>query len=158
MSVNSLAYFFATVCFAIGGGALIISALFFVLHLIFEYNPERLGKSRGFLKSTKQKSNVSVYERSSPKAPQRLTMIIKNLSKSVYEYEVNGRKYRVRYTDPVKASQMPITATVVYLKRFPRISYVETDTNSHNFGIYAFAALIFAIVAVLGGISAIFKA
>ena len=151
-------FIFAIGCFAIGSASLITAAVLFILHLVFEHKPENLGKSRGFIKSTRQKNNVPVSERSSPKAPRRLTMIIKNLSKSVYEYEVNGRKYRVRYTDPVKASQMPITATVVYLKRFPRISYVETDTNSHNFGIYAFAALIFAIVAVLGGISAIFKA
>ena len=150
--------FFITVCVAIGGVSLIASLLLFILHLIFEHKPENLGKSRGFIKSTKQKNNVPVYERSSPKAPRRLTMIIKNLSKSVYEYEVNGKKYRVKYTEPVKASQMPLAATVVYLKHFPRISYVKTDTNSHNFGIYAFAALVIAIISVLGGISAIFKA
>ena len=148
--------FFITVCFAIGGVSLIASLLLFILHLIFEHKPENLGKSRGFIKSTKQKNNVPVYERSSPKAPRRLTMIIKNLSKSVYEYEVNGKKYRVKYTEPVKASQMPLAATIVYLKHFPRISYVKTDTNSHNFGIYAFAALVIAIISVLGGISAIF--
>ena len=147
---------FITVCFAIGGVSLIASLLLFILHLIFEHKPENLGKSRGFIKSTKQKNNVPVYERSSPKAPRRLTMIIKNLSKSVYEYEVNGKKYRVKYTEPVKASQMPLAATIVYLKHFPRISYVKTDTNSHNFGIYAFAALVIAIISVLGGISAIF--
>ena len=149
---------FITVCFAIGGVSLIASLLLFILHLIFEHKPENLGKSRGFIKSTKQKNNVPVYERSSPKAPRHLSMIIKNMSKSVYEYEVNGRRYRVRYTEPVKASQMPLTVWVVYLKLFPRISYVEADTNSHNFGIYAFAALMLAVVFVLGGISAIFKA
>ena len=150
--------FFITVCVAIGGVSLIASLLLFILHLIFEHKPENLGKSRGFIKSTKQKNNVPVYERSSPKAPRRLTMIIKNLSKSVYEYEVNGKKYRVKYTEPVKASQMPLAATVVYLKHFPRISYVKTDTNSHNFGIYAFAALMLAAVFVLGGVTAILKA
>ena len=150
--------FFITVCVAIGGVSLIASLLLFILHLIFEHKPEKLGKSRGFIKSTKQKNNVPVYERSSPKAPRRLSMIVKKLSRSVYEYEVNGKKYRVKYTEPVKASQMPLAATVVYLKHFPRISYVKTDTNSHNFGIYAFAALVIAIISVLGGISAIFKA
>ena len=150
-------FIFAIGCFAIGSASLITAAVLFILHLVFEHKPESLGKSRGFIKSTKQKNNVPVYERSSPKAPRRLTMIIKNLSKSVYEYEVNGRKYRVKYTEAVKASQMPLTVWVVYLKLFPRISYVETDTNSHNFGIYAFAALMIAIVFVLGGISAIFK-
>ena len=149
--------FFITVCVAIGGVSLIASLLLFILHLIFEHKPEKLGKSRGFIKSTKQKNNVPVYERSSPKAPRRLTMIIKNLSKSIYEYEVNGKKYRVKYTEPVKASQMPLASTVVYLKHVPRISYVKTDTNSHNFGIYAFAALMLAAVFVLGGVSAIFK-
>ena len=148
----------ATVCFAVGGLSLAVSLLFLILHLIFEHKPEKLGKSRGFIKNTKQKNNVHVYERRSPKAPRHLSMIINNLSMSVYEYEVNGRKYRARYTEPVKASQMPLTVQVVYLKLFPRISYVETDTNSHNFGIYAFAALMLAAVFILGGISAIFKA
>lgn len=148
----------ATVCFAVGGLSLLVALLFLILYLIFEHKPEKLGKSRGFIKNTKQKNNVPVYERSSPKAPCRLSMIVKNLSRSVYEYEVNGRKYRARYTEPVKASQMPLTAWVVYLKLIPRISYVKTDTNSHNFGIYAFAALMMAIVSALGGISAIFKA
>ncbi len=147
----------ATVCFAVSGFSLIISLLFLILHLIFEHKSESLGKSRGFIKNTKQKNNVPVYERRSPKAPRHLTMIIKNLSKSIYEYEVNERKYRVKYTEAVKASQMPLTVWVVYLKLFPRISYVETDTNSHNFGIYAFAALMVAAVFVLGGVSAIFK-
>ena len=151
-------FIFAIGCFAIGGVSLIASLLLFILHLIFEHKPENLGKSRGFIKSTKQKNNVPVYERSSPKAPRRLTMIIKNLSKSVYEYEVNGKKYRVKYTEPVKASQMPLTVWVVYLKPFPRISYVETDTNSHNFGIYAFTALMLAVVFILGGVTAILKA
>ena len=59
---------FITVCFAIGGVSLIASLLLFILHLIFEHKPENLGKSRGFIKSTKQKNNVPVYERSSPKA------------------------------------------------------------------------------------------
>lgn len=149
-------FILATVCFAVGGLSLAVSLLFLILHLIFEHKPEWLGKSRGFIKNTKQKNNVPVYERSSPKAPRRLTMIIKNLSKSVYEYEVNGKKYRVKYTEPVKASQMPLTVWVVYLKLFPRISYIEADTNSHNFGIYAFATLVIAIISVLGGISAIF--
>ena len=148
---------FITVCFAIGGVSLIASLLLFILHLIFEHKPENLGKSRGFIKSTKQKNNVPVYERSSPKAPRRLTMIIKNLSKSVYEYEVNGRKYRVKYTELTSASQMPLSVQVIYLKCFPRISYVETNTNSHNFGIYALVALMLAVVAVLGGGTAIFK-
>ena len=147
----------AIVCFAVSGLSLIISLMFFILHLIFEHKPEGLGKTRGYIKNTKQKNNVPVYERRSPKAPRHLTMIIKNLSKSIYEYEVNERKYRVKYTEAVKASQMPLTVWVVYLKLFPRISYVETDTNSHNFGIYAFAALMVAAVFVLGGVSAIFK-
>ena len=151
-------FILSTVCFAAGGLSLIASLLLFVLHLIFEHKPEKLGKSQGFIKNTKQKNNVPVYEKSSPKAPRHTARRIKSLSKSVYEYDVSGRKYRVRYTEPVKASQMPLTVQVVYLKLFPRISYVETDTNSHNFGIYAFAALMLAVVFVLGGISAIFKA
>lgn len=46
----------ATVCFAVGGLSLVTSLLFFILHLIFEYKPEKLGKSRGFIKNTKQKT------------------------------------------------------------------------------------------------------
>lgn len=148
----------AIACFAVGGLSLVTSLLFLILHLIFEHKPEWLGKSRGFIKNTKQKNNVPVYKKSSPKAPRHTAMIIKSLSKSVYEYDVSGRKYRVRYTEPVKASQMPLTVWVVYMKLFPRISYVETDTNSHNFGIYAFAALMIAIVFILGGVTAILKA
>ena len=83
-------------------------------------------------------------------------MIIKNWSKSLYEYKVNDKTYKIHYIEYVTARQMPFVVQVIYLKKTPHIAYVKTDTNFHNFEIYSFATLMIAILFALYGISLIF--
>ena len=77
---------------------------------------------------------------------------IKDLSKSVYEYRVNGKTYKVSYVQFVPAGCMAFMEKVVYIKAFPRISYVESETNSPDFLINAFSALIIAVMLVILGV------
>lgn len=138
------------------GAALVVSAAFFCLYRTFEHRPEKLGTTTATLRQTRHKKNVPVYERNGFRAPPRVVMILKNWSKSVYEYTVNNKTRKIHYVDFVKARQMPRTVQVEYLRKFPKIAYVKTDTNSHNFEIYSFVSLLFAVMFALGGLSAIF--
>ena len=77
---------------------------------------------------------------------------IKDLSKSVYEYRVNGKAYKVSYVQFVPAGCMSLMERVVYIKACPRIAYVESETNSPDFLINAFCALIIAVMLVILGV------
>ena len=135
---------------------LFVSVVFFLLYCIFEYKPDKLGKATATLKYTKHRKDVPVYGRNSTFGPIRVVMIIKNWSKSLYEYKVNDKTHKIHYIEYVTSRQMPFVVQVIYLKKIPRIAYVKTDTNFHNFEIYSFVALMSAILFALCGISLIF--
>lgn len=136
--------------------SLLAAAGFFCLYRIFEYHPDKLGTVTATLKKTEHQNDLPVYERTVFRAPPRVVMIIKNWSKSVYEYAVNNKSYKIHYIDLVEARQMPYRVQVEYLLKFPKIAYVKTDTHFHHFDIYSFVSLMFAVMFALGGLSAIF--
>ena len=131
---------------------LVVAAFLFLIYRIFEYSPEKTSRTLGVLVSAKHKKDVPVYERSGHRAPRRIVMIIKNMTKGRYEYTVDGKSYRVRYTEFVKPRRMPTNVWVVYIKSMPRISYVKADTNFNNFEVYSFAALMFAVLGLIFGL------
>lgn len=147
---------FGIVLLSIGAISLIVSAILYVLYRIFEYKPAMLGSVSATLRSTEYKRDMPVYEKSGPRAPRRIVMVIQNWSKGRYEYTVNDKKYKLHYVDFVSPRQMPRIVRVVYLKKFPKIAFVKTDTNSHYFEIYALAALMFAVISAVWGLSVIF--
>lgn len=136
------------------GVLFIISLYYFYLYSVFEHKPDKICKTSGRLIRLKHKKNVPVYGRRRPDGPIRILFIIKDLSRGSYEYTVNNKKYKARYTKHSRANEMPLVADVIYLKNAPRIAYVKTVTDSHTFGFYSFGALMVGIMtSVLGTLS-----
>lgn len=136
--------------------AILAATVFFCLYRTFEHRPDKLGTVTATLGQTKHKTDLPVYGKNGFRAPPRVVMILKNWSKSVYEYTVNDKTRKIHYVDFVSARQMPYKVQVEFLRKFPKIAYVKTDTNSHYFDIYAFVSLLFAVMFALGGVSVIF--
>ncbi len=146
---------FSIVMLAVSGILLIAAALLFWVYRIFEYNPEKTAKVLGVLVEAKYKKDVPVYERNGFRAPGRRVMTVKNMTKGVYGYTVDGKRYRIRFTELVKRKNMPESVWVVYLKAMPRIAYVKSDVTSPHFEIYAIVALGMAVMTALAGLGPI---
>lgn len=134
--------------------SLFISVFFFLICIIFEHCPKKVGKAYASLKQTKHKKNVPVYTKISPSSPITVDTIIENWSKGTYEYKVNNKTYKIHYVNFVPKNQMPFGVQVIYLKRIPKIAYIKTAIN--HFAMYSIAALIFAIMFGLYGILSLF--
>ncbi len=147
---------FIIIMFSLCFVSLLISAFYFWLYRIFEYKHHKIGKANGILKKTKYKKDVHIYGKNSLNGPWKLITIIKNWSKGLYVYKVNDKQYKIRHIEYVKTREMPLVVQVNYLKIFPRIAYIKTDTNFHNFDIYSFVALIFAVLFALWGLDLLF--
>lgn len=146
----------SVVSFSLSIISLCVSIVLLVFNHIFEHRKDLLGRTGASLRKTDYKKNVPVYGKNHPRGPLRVVMIIKHVSKSVYEYTVNGKKYKIRYTEYVRGREMPYMVTVIYLKRLPKIAYVDTDTNSHHFDIYAIVSFAFAVLFVVWGCRVVF--
>lgn len=143
---------FGIVLMCLGGVAFAVACVFFCLWRAFDFGKDRVGTAPGQLRKTKYKKDVPVYEKRSSKGPWRISMIIKHWSRGTYEYRVGEKTYRVRYLNFVRRREMPYLVTVAYLKSFPRISYVRSETNSHFFELYALGALLLAVYLALQGV------
>ena len=143
---------FAIVLFSTGAIPLLIALFYLTLYVIFEHKPNLIASVSGTKTSTKHRKNVLVWGRSGSQGPMHVVAKIKDLSKSVYEYRVNGKTYKVSYVQFVPAGCMSLMERVVYIKACPRIAYVESETNSPDFLINAFCALIIAVMLVILGV------
>ena len=150
-------FIFGILLLCISAVFLTASAVLYVLYKIFENKPAMLGSVSATLQSAKHKKDIPIYERRMWGAPRRLMMVIKNWTKGRYEYTVNDKKYKLHFFDFVSGRQMPRIVQVIYLNKFPKIAYVKNDTNSHYFEIYSLAALMFATIAAVWGLSVLFR-
>jgi len=134
--------------------SLLVAAWYYYLYISFERETDAVAKTLGFRKSTKRKKNVKLYGQKHPGGHHwHVIGIIKDWRKGTYEYVVNNKTYKrhhIAYDDP---GGLPYTAPIVYLKRFPKISYVKTDMFSPLYNIEAIGALVNAGVFVLGAVS-----
>ena len=147
--------FLAVLFFVIGALSFAVGGVYFYLYRTFEGKSDRIGKSTGLLRRTKYEKDVAVYGRRSFTGPVTVTFL-KHRSRSVYEYTVNGKTYWIRYEEYVTSRQMPWCVPVVYLKRFPKIAYVNTEVNSHHFEIYALVASMIAVIWIVCGLAFLF--
>ena len=116
------------------------------LYIVFEYKKDKLEKATAYLRQMKYKKNVPVYGRNF-----RLEMIIKHWSKSVYEYKVNDKEYKIRYHQFVTPRQMPYVVPILYFKKFPKIAYVNTNENFNRFWLDSLLAFFWAILGIMLG-------
>ncbi len=134
----------------------LVAGLFFLLYRMFVYNKNTIDKVTASLIDVKHKKNVPVYGRRFFRRPIRVMMKIKNYSKGKYEYHINQKRYTIQYVGYVTSKQMPKFVSVVYVKRFPKIAYVETDVNTQHFDIYSIVSVLFGVLFLLSGFSVLF--
>lgn len=95
-----------------------LAGVFFGVQFIFSRRPKSTAKTGAILREATHKKNVTVRSR-------RGSMLIKNLTKALYIYTVNGVEYGIRGEFHATKRQTPKFVPVVYVKRFPRFAYMD---------------------------------
>lgn len=137
------------ICFFILAGVLLlISGLYFGVYLIFEKLPHKTGRTLGKLCHRKYKKDVAVWAGLGQyDGPPRIAFTIKHLTKSKYLYNVNNKLYICVFAFWRKPSKIPNVSRVIYLKAFPRISYLDHDENCIGAFNFFAKAIIFLVIA-----------
>ena len=125
---------------------LLIAALFFYVQYVFDRRPEQTGKAFGYRRGAKQKDNVILY---GGRPTGRL--FLRHLTKAAYLYTVNEKDYRIRHEHIGTKKETPRTVQVVYWKRFPRFSYISSETSIMSYSLWAYVILFWAAMAFLLG-------
>ena len=138
------------ICILILGGVLLsISGLYFVAYLIFEKLPHKTERTLGKLYSSKYKKDVDVWTGFGKyDGPPRVAFTIKHLTKSKYLYSVNNKLYLCVFDFWRKPHKVPNSSWVIYLKAFPRISYLDNDENCIGAFDFFAKAIIFLGIAI----------
>ncbi len=152
----------AGVCFLILGSVLaLISGLYFGIYLIFEKLPHKIGRTLGKLCGSKYKKDVAVWKGlGKHDGPPRIAFTIKHLTKTKYLYSVNNKFYFLTFDFWRKPNKIPNCSWVIYLKAFPRFSYLDNDENcfgSFDFLVKAITILGIAVCAVGSGVAFLLK-
>jgi len=95
-----------------------LAGVFFWGQFIFSRRPKSTAKTGAILREATHKKNVTVRSR-------RGRVFIKNLTKALYIYTVNGVEYGIRGEFHATKRQTPRFVPVVYVKRFPRFAYMD---------------------------------
>ncbi len=138
----------AGICFfVLGGVLLLISGLYFGAYLIFEKLPHKTGRTLGKLCCNKYKKDVAVWTGLGRyDGPPRVAFTIKHLTKTKYLYSVNNKFYLCVFDFWRKPHKVPNSSWVIYLKAFPRISYLDDDEN--YIGAFDFLAKTFIFLGI----------
>lgn len=95
-----------------------LAGVFFWVQFIFSRRPKSTAKTGAILRESTHKKNVTVRSR-------RGSMLIKDLTKALYIYTVDGVEYGIRGEFHATKRQTPRFVPVVYVKRFPRFAYMD---------------------------------
>ena len=95
-----------------------LAGVFFWVQFIFSRRPKSTAKTGAILREATHKKNVTVRSR-------RGSMLIKDLTKALYIYTVDGVEYGIRSEFHATKRQTPKSVPVVYVKRFPRFAYMD---------------------------------
>ena len=95
-----------------------LAGVFFWVQFIFSRRPKSTAKTGAILREATHKKNVTVRSR-------RGRVFIKNLTKALYIYTVDGVEYGIRGEFHATKRQTPRFVPVVYVKRFPRFAYMD---------------------------------
>jgi hypothetical protein len=140
----------AGICFlALGIVLLLISGLYLGVYLIFEKLPHKTGRTLGKLHGSKHKKDVAVWTGfGKHDGPPRVAFTIKHLTKTKYAYSVNNKLYLCVFDFQRKPHKLPNSSWVIYLKAFPRISYLDNDENCIGSFTFFAKAIIFLGIAI----------
>lgn len=116
----------------IAGIILLIPAISrFTAWICFEKFPATTAKTGGWLKVTKHKKNITLYE-IKPHGSWHKSGFLKNLTKAKYTYTVSNKTYHIRYDSIGTPNQTPKLITIVYLKKCPRLAYIASSALGYT--------------------------
>ena len=95
-----------------------LAGLFLWVQFTFSHRPKSTAKTAGILREADHRKNVTIPSR-------RGSLFIKNLTKALYIYTVDGVEYGIRDEFPATKRQTPKFVPVVYIKRFPRFAHMD---------------------------------
>ena len=119
-------------------------------YAIFTKFPQYTVKTYGDRKATRHKKNATLLYVKRINGPIH-SYTIKNLTKTTYKYKAGEKSYKIKlnyfFTTPAETDYI---VSVIYLKIFPRIAYIESDP------IGSFTYLIWGLVSLAISFSCIF--
>lgn len=150
--------FFGGVFLVIAVVGILVSIVFLLTSLAFHKAGEKetawVGRAPASLKKTNHKKNVTLYGKDHIGGSIK-TMFVKDMTKGIYVYTVNGKQYNRRLTKFLTtAKQMPYLTSVFYIKCFPRIAYFKDDMPLYD--CYALCILMLSVGSFLFGINLLF--
>ena len=116
-----------------------LAGVFFWVQFIFSRRPKSTAKTGAILREATHKKNVTVRSR-------RGRVFIKNLTKALYIYTVNGVEYGIRGEFHATKRQTPRFVPVVYVKRFPRFAYIDEIIGGFGDILYGLWGLVFLAI------------
>ena len=133
------------VFFAIGALLLVLAAWLATAAVTFAFCPKKTAKIGAVLEDVEHKKNVTV--RTGRRRP--TSRFYKHASRGRYVYTVAGKRYRIRGETHWGSTprQIPKFVPVVYVKRWPRMAYIESDIFCLH-GVYAAISGVFGILAL----------
>ena len=147
---------FAIVLISLGILSFLSAGILFFAYRIFAQSKNCVAKATASLMDVRHKKDVPVYGHRFFRGPIRVMMRIENYSRGKYQYEVNQKTYTISYSEHATARQMPKFVSVVYMKRFPKLAYVKTQTHTQHLDIYSLASGLLGILFLLCGFSVLF--
>ena len=121
---------------------LILSGYFLSAYVVFHFMPHLTDKTGATVVKKKHKRDVVIRTRRGP------DIKVDHVTKGVYEYKVGEKYYYKKYTHWYTTfNQAPYMIPVIYIKRFPKMSYIDsiTDVGELSYliwGLFAFVVLV----------------
>lgn len=123
--------------------------------ICFKFFPNTTARTGGWLKKTKHKKNVTLYEIRYHRVWHK-TGFLKDLTKAKYEYTVKNKRYYINDDSIGTPRQTQKLVSVVYIKKFPRFAYIASGFLEHSvFFIYFLVFLFNTFIWILYGIQII---
>ncbi len=137
------------ICFGIV--LIIASAAMCAVSLVLSKFPRCVGKTYGDRVRMKHKKDVPVYG-SRFGGSIRQIGLVKHVTKTTYKCTVGSRTYKIKTAFFETPRQTDYIVTVVCLKRFPRVAYIESDhTGDFKYWAYAFVFVFAAVLLLFRG-------
>ena len=121
---------------------MIISGYSLGAYVVFHFMPHLTDKTGATVVAKKHKRDVVIRTRRGP------DIKVDHVTKGMYEYKVGEKYYYKKYTHYYTTfKQAPYMIPIIYIKRFPKISYVNLDTSLGDisyliWGLFAFCGLV----------------
>ena len=134
----------SAIFFLLGAVLLTASAVLLYAAYVFRKRPGATARAAGLLAGAEHRKNVTARGRRFSD-----TMFLKHLTNGTYVYTVGGRSYALRSLKVGTPKELDRAVSVRYLKRLPRIAYLEDGVSDGDFLLWGVLLLVAAVGAVI---------